>query len=43
MTRHLGAAAVCLAVTAVAGAQQWPASWTTTQRPLHVCGNVNDV
>jgi metallo-beta-lactamase class B len=34
------ASAVLIAVAAVAGAQRWPDSWTTAQRPLQIFGNV---
>jgi metallo-beta-lactamase class B len=40
MTRRFVAPVVFVAVAAVASAQQWPASWTTTQRPLRIFGNV---
>lgn len=40
MKQRLLAPLVLVAAAAVAGAQQWPASWTTAQRPLRIFGNV---
>ena len=40
MTRRFAALVALIGVAAVAGAQQWPASWTAAQPPLQLFGNV---